>query len=199
VTFAQSVGLYPKDGKPEDFSFSDTYDPVSFTGARVAEARVWNLFKQIGGGKPVAVAVTRSRGRDRNRSRESNRSRDRNTGNFDDAFFLSYAQGKNLSNRMPLFVEAAKPLAVNDTMWNMRTHFEVNALNFNSNFNLNIHRLHPPPPPFPLAEYLVRQHRPHRRQPPPARRCRRLLRELALPLAPAGVGKVSLHNMNYML
>lgn len=44
MTFAQKVGLYPKDGKQEDFSFSDVYDPVSFGGMRLAEARVWNIF-----------------------------------------------------------------------------------------------------------------------------------------------------------
>eukprot|EP00912_Choanoflagellata_sp_UC4_P002031 UC4_evm1s1299 len=31
VTFAQRKGLYPKDASPKDFSFSDIYDPVTFT------------------------------------------------------------------------------------------------------------------------------------------------------------------------
>jgi hypothetical protein len=92
VTFAQSVGLYPKDGAPEDFSFSDVYDPVSFTGARLAEARVWNLFNALSDGAFMP--------------------------------YLDYAQGRNLTNRMPLFAKAAHPLAVNDTMHLMRTHFE---------------------------------------------------------------------------
>ena len=47
VTFAQSLNLYPADGKPEDFSFSDVYDPVTFGGARLAEARVWNIFHLV--------------------------------------------------------------------------------------------------------------------------------------------------------
>ena len=37
---------------------------------------------------------------------------------------LDYAQGYNLSNPMPLFVKPTKKMAVNDTMWSMRTHFE---------------------------------------------------------------------------
>jgi len=44
VTFAQDEGLYPKDGKREDFDFSAAYDPVSFTGARLCEARVFGIF-----------------------------------------------------------------------------------------------------------------------------------------------------------
>ena len=38
--------------------------------------------------------------------------------------YLDYAQGYNLTNRMPLFAKVAKKLHVNDTMNLMRTHFE---------------------------------------------------------------------------
>jgi dipeptidase len=38
--------------------------------------------------------------------------------------YLDYAQGFNLSNRMPLWVKPARKLSVNTTMWAMRTHFE---------------------------------------------------------------------------
>jgi len=44
VDFAKSLGLYEASGSVEDFGFSDTYDPLSFLGARVAEARVWEVF-----------------------------------------------------------------------------------------------------------------------------------------------------------
>jgi dipeptidase len=92
VEFAQSKGLYPHNAAKEDFSFSDVYDPVTFTGARLAEARVFNLFNAVS----------------------------------DNAFapYLDYAQGHNLTHRMPLFAKAATKLAVNDTMRLMRTHFE---------------------------------------------------------------------------
>jgi dipeptidase len=33
------------DGNDEDFSFSDAYNPVTFSGARFCEARVWSFFK----------------------------------------------------------------------------------------------------------------------------------------------------------
>jgi len=92
VTFAQDQGLYPKDGKPEDFSFSDIYDKPTFSGVRLGEARVWNIFQPASGGA------------------------------FSE--YLDYAQGKNLTHRMPLFAKVAKKLHVNDTMNLMRTHFE---------------------------------------------------------------------------
>ena len=92
VSFAQSHGLFPKDASEASFSFSDTYDPVTFGGVRLGEARVWNIFQPASGG----------------------------------AFgeYLDYAQGKNLSHRMPLFARVAHKLTVNDTMELMRTHFE---------------------------------------------------------------------------
>jgi len=93
VTFAQGVGLYPKTSSAADFSFADIYDPITFTSARLAEARVWNLFHQIAGEELMTP-------------------------------YLDWAQGYNLSNPMPLFVKASSKLSVNDTMWNMRTHFE---------------------------------------------------------------------------
>ena len=79
------------------------YDPVSFTGARLAEARVWNLFNALS--EPGAFMP-----------------------------YLDYAQGRNLTNRMPLFAKAAHPLAVNDTMHLMRTHFEGLCCLFTSNW-----------------------------------------------------------------
>ena len=93
VSFAQSQGLYPKNGKDEDFSFADAYDPITGTMARLAEARVWNLYHQ------VAAKGTMDK-------------------------YLDYAQGYNITNRMPLFVPVAKKLSVLDTMQAMRTHFE---------------------------------------------------------------------------
>jgi dipeptidase len=42
---ARKAGLY--NGKDEDFSFSDIYNPLDFGGARACEARVWSFFKSI--------------------------------------------------------------------------------------------------------------------------------------------------------
>ncbi len=45
IDFAKAKGLY--DGKDEDFSFSDTYAPVDFGGARFCEIRVWSMFREV--------------------------------------------------------------------------------------------------------------------------------------------------------
>ena len=45
VTFARSKGYF--NGKDEDFSFSDTYNPLDFSGLRACESRVWSFFRQV--------------------------------------------------------------------------------------------------------------------------------------------------------
>ncbi len=41
VSFARAQGYY--NGKDEDFSFSDTYNPLDYEGLRFCEARVWSF------------------------------------------------------------------------------------------------------------------------------------------------------------
>lgn len=49
VSFARSIGAY--NGTDDaDFNFREAYDPISFSGARFAEARVWNIFNPACGG-----------------------------------------------------------------------------------------------------------------------------------------------------
>jgi dipeptidase len=45
ITFAREKGYF--DGNDEEFSFSDTYAPVSFGGARFCEVRVWSFFRSV--------------------------------------------------------------------------------------------------------------------------------------------------------
>ncbi len=45
VDFARTKGYYNGDGT--DFSFSDVYAPLDFSGARFCEVRVWSFFKEI--------------------------------------------------------------------------------------------------------------------------------------------------------
>jgi len=49
VEFAKKKGLYPQDGSDADFSFADVFDPITPIGARLCEARVWDMFRQIVG------------------------------------------------------------------------------------------------------------------------------------------------------
>jgi dipeptidase len=44
ISFARSKGLY--NGTDADFSFSDTYNPISFMGARGCDGRVWSFFRK---------------------------------------------------------------------------------------------------------------------------------------------------------
>lgn len=45
IKFARKKGYF--DGKDEDFSFSDTYNPLDFGGLRFCEARVWSFFRHF--------------------------------------------------------------------------------------------------------------------------------------------------------
>ncbi|MBE0641352.1 MAG: C69 family dipeptidase, partial [Bacteroidales bacterium] len=45
ISFAREKGWF--DGKDKDFSFSDTYAPVDFGGARFCDARVWSMFRKV--------------------------------------------------------------------------------------------------------------------------------------------------------
>ena len=48
VEFARMKGLY--NGTDENFSFSDTYNPLTFSGARACEARVYAFFNRVASG-----------------------------------------------------------------------------------------------------------------------------------------------------
>lgn len=45
ITLARQEGWF--SGEDKDFSFSDTYNPVNFEGARFCEARVWSAFNRV--------------------------------------------------------------------------------------------------------------------------------------------------------
>jgi dipeptidase len=91
----REIGLY--DGSDAAFSFSDVYDPVTFSGARVCEARVWSFFSAVMGAAWSAQ-------------------------------YLSYAQGVDLTNRMPLWVKPEGLVSLAEVMQYMRSHYEGTAL-----------------------------------------------------------------------
>jgi dipeptidase len=45
IDFARTKNLFK--GKDAEFSFSDTYNPITFSGARFCEIRVWSFFKSV--------------------------------------------------------------------------------------------------------------------------------------------------------
>jgi dipeptidase len=48
ITFAREKTYF--SGKDSEFSFSDTYAPVTFGGARFCEVRVWSFFRKVNSG-----------------------------------------------------------------------------------------------------------------------------------------------------
>ncbi len=103
ISFAKQKGFYPQDGKNADFSFSDSYAPVDFSGARACEIRVWAFFNAIN--SDMAQYWEYAKG----------------TGIKRDA--KGYA-----TNRMPLWVKPNRKVDVLEVMDFMRDHLEGTEL-----------------------------------------------------------------------
>jgi len=93
ISFAREKGYY--EGPDKEFSFSDTYAPVDFGGARFCDMRVWSFFKDI---------------------------------NEDMDQYFDYVKGKELENRMPLYIKPNRKLSNKDLMNFMRDHLEGTEL-----------------------------------------------------------------------
>jgi dipeptidase len=100
ITFAREKGFFT--GKDEEFSFSDTYAPVSFGGARFCEIRVWAFFNAITGGMDEYWEYAK--------------------GN------IEHGANGYATNRMPLWVKPTKKINVLDVMDYMRDHLEGTEL-----------------------------------------------------------------------
>ena len=103
ISFAKNHGFYPKDAKNSDFSFSDTYNPLTFSGARACEIRVWAFFNAIH--PDMGGYFNYASGRDIQR---------------DDKGYAT--------NRMPLWIKPARQVEVLDVMDFMRDHLEGTEL-----------------------------------------------------------------------
>ncbi|MEA3445763.1 MAG: C69 family dipeptidase [Bacteroidota bacterium] len=97
VSFARGRGWF--NGNDKDFSFSDTYAPVGFGGARFCEIRVWSFFKSVNSKMdkylPYASGVD-----------------------------IQHGDNGYANNRMPLWIKPDKKIAVHDMMNFMRDHLE---------------------------------------------------------------------------
>ena len=101
VQLAKDIGVYTSpDDDPNDlnFSFSDTYDPLTFMGARASEARSWSIFSSF-------LPET----------------------SFQSAY-EDYALGNDLTHRMPLWIQPSNKLSYNDLVKAMSSHYENTAL-----------------------------------------------------------------------
>ena len=109
ITFAREKGYYKGDDK--NFSFSETYAPVDFGGARFCEIRVWSMFDQVVGGMDKYWEY--SKGNIEHGKKLAN----------GDANVDGYA-----TNRMPLWVKPNRKVSVQDMMHFMRNHLEGTEL-----------------------------------------------------------------------
>lgn len=109
ISFAKENGFYPKDGKNSDFSFSDTYNPLDFSGARACEIRVWAFFNAIR--SDMGGYLGYASGRDIKRDGKG------------------YA-----TNRMPLWIQPERKVDVLEVMDFMRDHLEGTELDMSKDF-----------------------------------------------------------------
>jgi len=101
ISFAKDKGYYK--GKDKDFSFSDTYAPVDFEGARFCEIRVWTMFNKVADGMGKYWDYVKG-----------DVKYDKKTG---------YA-----TNRMPLWVKPNHKITLHEMMNFMRDHLEGTKL-----------------------------------------------------------------------
>ena len=129
VSFAVERGYWAGAADDASFSFSDTYDAVTPSGARFCEARVWSVFARLADPASFDAARYRPRlcaGRRRLHPSGQGTPEPYATRLLDrEARYLDYAQGFNLTNRMPLFVRA-KPGGVSRAEMHaaLSDHFE---------------------------------------------------------------------------
>ena len=109
ISFAREKGWY--EGKDKNFSFSETYAPVNFGGARFCEIRVWTMFNKVAPGMDKYWEYAKG-------NIEHNNKLDDGTPNPN-----HYA-----TNRMPLWVKPTNKVSVHDMMNFMRDHLENTEL-----------------------------------------------------------------------
>lgn len=109
IKFARKMKWYK--GKDKNFSFSETYAPVDFGGARFCEIRVWSMFDQVVDNMDEYWEYAK--------------------GNIEHGEKLANGD-KNVdgyaTNRMPLWVKPDNKVSVQDMMHFMRNHLEGTEL-----------------------------------------------------------------------
>lgn len=103
ISFARKMGWF--NGEDKEFSFSDTYAPLDFGGARFCEARVWAMFNRVNA----------------------------QMGQYQDYAMGKFSTGKHgyALGRMPLWIKPDKKISVHDVMELMRDHYENTKMDMN--------------------------------------------------------------------
>ncbi len=104
MDFARAKGYINNKVDKSNFSFSDTYAPVDFVGARACEIRVWAFFNDVAAGMSQYWDYARGIDIKHNES-------------------TGYA-----SNRMPLWIKPTAKISLAQMMHNMRNHLENTEL-----------------------------------------------------------------------
>ena len=120
ISFARKKGWF--NGKDEEFSFCDAYNPIDFGGARYCDARAWAAFNLLCDGEFVwedADGTHKAAAND----------------------FLDYAMGHNLNNRMPLWVKPAKKVTLSALADVMRDHYEGTPMDMTEDVGAGVSRL----------------------------------------------------------
>ena len=115
VKFAIEKGLYK--GEEKDFSFSDTYAPVTFGGARFCEIRVWTMFNKVSPGMDKYWEYAKGNVKHEEKFEEGSL----NPNNY-------------ATNRMPWWVKPAKKVSVHDMMMFMRDYLQGTELDMTKDF-----------------------------------------------------------------
>jgi dipeptidase len=104
ISFARKKGFF--NGEDREFSFSDTYAPLEFGGARFCDARVWAMFNRISAGMKQ----------------------------YEDYAMGHIETGKHgyPTNRMPLYIKPDKKISAYDVMELMRDHYEGTKMDMNN-------------------------------------------------------------------
>ena len=109
ISFAREKGWY--EGKDKNFSFSETYAPVDFGGARFCEIRVWTMFNNVTPGMDEYWEYVKGNIEHKDK--------------FDDG---TPNPNHYATNRMPLWVKPTNKVSVHDMMNFMRDHLENTEL-----------------------------------------------------------------------
>ncbi|MDA3944929.1 MAG: C69 family dipeptidase [Bacteroidetes bacterium] len=120
ITFARDKGWYEGDDK--NFSFSDTYAPVDFGGARFCDMRVWTMFNNVSDGMDKYWEYVK--------------------GDIEHAEKFEDGRpnpNKYATNRMPLWVKPEKKVSVHDMMMFMRDYLQDTELDMSTDFGAGPH------------------------------------------------------------
>lgn len=101
ITFAREKGYFK--GNDADFSFSDTYAPLTFSGARACEIRVWAFFNDVTEGMDKYWEYAKGTN-------------------------IQFDANGYATNRMPLWVKPTQPVTLETVMRNMGNHLEGTEL-----------------------------------------------------------------------